>query len=697
MRLSSQILIDQSHRQAWSVDQDVASKMNPVNPKDAGYARFVSVVEEMGHEVLVNHENLFSADLLAGVGVAVLPHAALDKWEKTIGRGSPELGKSELDSLEIFVANGGALLVLGETEQDKYGNNFNELVARFGAVVTNETVQDPEHSYKGVPTWPMAALPKLATSDLLFQVTGVCLYRSATLEITEGTLAEIFLRSSLSASPADAPMGVAIKHKKGRVVVIADSDVFGDDSVEDLDNEQLLKNVIGWLVNSQQAIADVGAKATKWPEDDSAWQSLSQAIEELRPLQQKDGSILDAGENLEVAARLLPIVISSIQALAPRFAHQSRYLKSCISDLERWQSSGFLVPDFYDSLELYRPDQHRTNLLENLAVFSMYTQNGNPNRNLEAVITKTFWPDWLAKIETRYQNPSFIPIEFVAFTKGYDTNCATLFPETVAVREVNTYYWGGIFCDREAARFRRVSRSAQELLHIPLPPDAEALVLNQDLAKETYVLWDLIHDRTHSKGDLPFDPFMIKQRMPFWMYALEELRCDLSTFRESITLENEGDNRAKFVRYAILFDRLFRFPITGNRVRNYDGLGGQIVFAHLHQSGALSWTDNRLSFDWKLINSSVVELCQAVEGLYRDGINRSRQSQWIAAYEFVAGLVPPHPASNWSKGADSLPTGGELKEMVNLVLDDEFPLNVFYETLNRNLREVIDSTAGITS
>ncbi len=218
MRLSSKILIDQSHRQAWSVDPDVASKMNPVNPNDAGYIRFVSVVEEMGHEVLVNHESLFSADLLAGIGVAVLPHAALDKWEKTLGRGSPELGKSELDSLEIFVANGGALLVLGETEQDKYGNNFNELVARFGAVVTNETVQDPEHSYKGVPTWPMAALPKLASSDLLFQVTGVCLYRSATLEITEGTLAEVFLRSSLSASPADAPMGVAIKHKKGRVV-----------------------------------------------------------------------------------------------------------------------------------------------------------------------------------------------------------------------------------------------------------------------------------------------------------------------------------------------------------------------------------------------------------------------------------------------------------------------------------------------
>ena len=47
-------------------------------------------------------------------------------------------------------------------------------------------------------------------------------------------------------------------------------------------------------------------------------------------------------------------------------------------------------------------------------MFSMYTQNGNPNRNLEAVITNTFWPDWLAQKEQKYQNPSFIPIEFVA-------------------------------------------------------------------------------------------------------------------------------------------------------------------------------------------------------------------------------------------------------------------------------------------
>ena len=73
-----------------------------------------------------------------------------------------------------------------------------------------------------------------------------------------------------------------------------------------------------------------------------------------------------------------------------------------------------------------------------------------------------------------------------------------------------------------------------------MPPDAARLLGNQDLAQGTFALWDLVHDRTHSHGDLPFDPFMIKQRMPFWMYALEELRCDLNAFRAGDRARGRG-------------------------------------------------------------------------------------------------------------------------------------------------------------
>ena len=308
---------------------------------------------------------------------------------------------------------------------------------------------------------------------------------------------------------------------------------------------------------------------------------------------------------------------------------------------------------------------------------------------------RTVWPEWIAELEaTAYDNAAFVPIEFVDFTSGYDTHSAVLFPETVATREVVKFTWGGIFCDREAARFRHVSQAAAERLQLALPPEAEMLLADQRLAQETFVLWDLVHDRTHSHGDLPFDPFMIKQRMPYWMYGLEELRCDLSTFRETRQLEERGVVLAPYVRLAILFDRLFRFPTTGERVRNYDGLAGQIIFAWLHKAGVVRWTDNTLVIDWSRVQESMDALCDEVETLYREGIDRSRLGHWLAAYAFVSSLVPPHPQSVWAQGAQALPM--EPKEAVDAVLPDEFPLNVFYESLRKALAPAIDSARGIT-
>ena len=693
----TKILVDQSHNQAWAIDPAVASRMNAANPADASYQQFAETLEGLGYSVAAHNSGAIDSSALADVDVLVIPHASTSDWEKTIGSGNPVLEASEISAIEQFVANGGGLMLFGETEQPKYGNNFAELAAKFGVKIANATVQDPDRCFKEVATWILPEFERHVESDFSYRLETVCLYRAGVLEVAPGTNSEVILKSGESASPANAPLAVAVKHETGRVVVLADSDLFGDDSINDFDNRQFLLNVSGWLANSRTVANASGSKAANWTATDPHWSTLRNAVEALRPMQSKDGSI-DLTSNDEAAvSKLVDDVLSSIDGLAPKFTHQADYLAAVKIDIENWRSGGYQVPDYYDSLQQFRPDLNRKDGVETLAVFSMYTQNGNPNRNLEALVINTFWPDWLAAKEQKYNNPAFIPIEFLAFTDAYDTNSAVFFPETVATREVATYYWGGIFCDREAARFRRVTSAAKELLYLPLPADAERLVNDQYLAQETFVLWDLIHDRTHSRGDLPFDPFMIKQRMPFWMYALEELRCDLSTFRETLVLDAEGDRLAKYMRYAILFDRLFRFPITGNRVRNYDGLGGQIIFAHLHKTGALQWTDNRLAFDWDKVTEAVVDLCEQVEELYHDGINRSRLAQWIAAYDFVTGLVQPHPASTWAKGVEHLPTDGELKELVNLIMDDEFPLNVFYDTLNRKLADVIASTKGITA
>jgi len=697
MQKYNELLVDESHRQAWTTDIEKAAVMNPGNPADASYAKLAKTAEANGFNVSVHHTGEITKSTLDKVSVLVIPHASTDDWEKTVGEGSPVYSAQEIEAILNFVKDGGGLVVLGETEQQKYGNNFGELTKHFGIGFLNATVQDSERKHKDVATWVLGDLHKSFEHDLTFRVGEACFYRSGALAIDLDAEVQVVATTSSSAMPANAPLIAAAKYGAGRAVVLADSDVFGDDSIDELGNRNLWTNIAAWVAGGKAAATATAKRKATWAKSDEHWLTMASSIEELRPMQEKDGSIDGAKHDLALAEALVSKVIEALKGLAPRFGHQQEYLAAAEKDLQKWIAGGFAVPDFFDSLAVFRPDLARTHEIENLGIFSMYTQNGNPNRNLEAVITRTFWPAWLAEQEKKYTNPAFVPIEFVAFTSGYDTNSAVFFPETVATRETSTFYWGGIFCDREAARFRLVSRAAQKLLYLPLPPDAERLVNDQDLAQETFVLWDLIHDRTHSRGDLPFDPFMIKQRMPFWMYALEELRCDLATFRETLALDANGERLGKFIRYAILFDRLFRFPITGNRVRNYDGLGGQIIFSWLHRHEALTWTDNRLTFDWDKVTDSVVELCEKVEELYHEGIDRSRLAQWMASYKFVTALVQPHPASTWAKGASALPLDGELKELVNLVLPDEFPLNVFYETLTRNLKDVVESTRGITA
>ncbi|MGW4975647.1 DUF6421 family protein [Streptomyces mirabilis] len=433
-----------------------------------------------------------------------------------------------------------------------------------------------------------------------------------------------------------------------------------------------------------------------------AWPVLKDAVEEIRPWQSKDGSIdfeAEGAPGTADADRAVGRAMDAIERLAPLLPHDAEYHEALVKDLRRWADGGFQVPDFLDSLLAFRPAAHREDGLQHLVVFPMYTQNGNPDRNFEAVVLRMVWPDWLAELErTRYDNPLFCGITFEDFTAGYDTNSAVLFPETIAVREApERFSWGGIFCDREAARFRAVTDAAVDVLGLQLPEDIAAMVHDQDRCEQAFVLWDMVHDRTHSHGDLPFDPFMIKQRQPFWMYGLEELRCDLTAFKEAVKLEAEGHQHGRDVQYAVLFDRMFRFPVTGDRVRNYDGLGGQLLFAYLHQHDVVRWTDNKLHIDWQRAPQITNQLCAEIEDLYRAGIDRPKLVHWFKAYELVSTYLAPHPGSRWAKGPDALDLTQPPRKLVDDVLPDEFPLSMFYEALSKKLKNVIASTKGITA
>ncbi|MEU6217569.1 DUF6421 family protein [Streptomyces sp. NPDC047022] len=455
-----------------------------------------------------------------------------------------------------------------------------------------------------------------------------------------------------------------------------------------------------------EILVQVGTEEQVPPEgrvvDHPAWPALKGAVEQIRPWQSKDGSIdfdAEGAPGRSEAEAAVRRVADGVAELSPLVPHDAAYHEALVKDLHRWAEDGFGVPDFLDSLLAFHPAADRRDGLQHLVVFPMYTQNGNPDRNLEAVVLRMVWPEWLADLEaTRYDNPLFCGITFEDFTPGYDTNSAVLFPETIAVREAPARFtWGGIFCDREAARFRRVTDAAVDILGLELPEDIAAMVHDQERCEQAFVLWDMVHDRTHSHGDLPFDPFMIKQRQPFWMYGLEELRCDLTAFKEAVRLEADGFDQGRDVQYAVLFDRMFRFPVTGDRVRNYDGLGGQLLFAYLHKHDVLRWTDNKLFIDWQRAPQITNQLCGEIEELYREGIDRPKLVHWFKAYELVSTYLAPHPGSRWAKGPDTLDLSLPPRKLVDDVLPDEFPLSMFYEALQKKLKNVIASTKGITA
>lgn len=461
------------------------------------------------------------------------------------------------------------------------------------------------------------------------------------------------------------------------------------------------------IVGEPEVVEDAIALAAG-VETSAAWRSLKGAASALQSLQIKDGSIPDAASHAAARAHV-EAIMAAIVELAPRFPHDAEYLEASVRDFRRWMDDGFGVPDFLDSLVAFQPQRHRVDGLRHLVVFPMYTQNGSSDRHVEAVLVEVIWPEFIAELETEYTNKLFVSLRFLDFTPGYDTNSAVLFPETVAMREIPSFTWGAIFQDREAARYRRVVRAAAEITKLDLPEDAARMLDDQALTEKTFVMWDIIHDRTHMRGDLPFDPFMIKQRMPYFLYSLEELRCDLTAFRECVsiqgrlsarddlsTAEAEMLEHAKLVQYAVIFDRIFRFSITGSRVRNYDGLGGQLLFAWLHQRGVLHWTDTALAFDWDEVPAAVVALADAIDELYWRSIDRPKTAHWLAAYELVRGTLTPNPASAWARGLSDDILAGAPKGYTDAVMDDEFPLSMFFEALDKKMKPVIESTAGVT-
>ena len=676
-------LADEFHSESWSLSAQRAAEFAQEDPLSSSYSRAAEALRERDFEVQRNRDTPLTPELLAGAGVLALLHPCDPRWERTTSSGPPALAPEEIGAVLAWVRAGGGLLVVTEYEHDKYGDNLNALLAPAGLHIENTRVFDRSACVPGNPEWLFAE--PAPGSPLGHTASRACFYRAGSCTVRDGARAAWC--ASAQAHPAQACVIGSAELGLGRIVVVTDSLLFGDEHIGELDHLQLWLNIVHWLavpayrrageaalrVENQQPLASV-------PE----WIRLKKTISMLRALQEHDASVNLSSHGS--AAKLVKSAIADIRALSRHFPHEAEYLARLTDDFAAWQRGGFGHPDFAASLAAFRPERNRRDGLGHLVVFPMYTPNASSAIRFETLLVRTAWPDWLAALEHgRYPNAKFIPLSLVDFTDGYASECAVLFPETVSVASRATNHFGGIFCDREARRLQSTTLRATEEIGLRLFPELECLLASRTLIEEVCALWDLIHDQSHALGELPFDPFMIRQRAPFWMYAIEELRVDVRAFGEAHRLAREGFPFARYVCWAIVLDRILRFPITGPRVRNYDALGGQILFGALHRCDAVLWRDNHLEIRWDALPGAMAALDAELHSLYKDGAECSRVALWLAAHGFVSRHVRPNVGSRWKPGA--LPDESDPKAWLALALDDEFPLGNFHLMLQRRLGE----------
>src|SRR4051794_21826657 len=325
----ARILFDDAHSEAWTIRPELAQEINPSHPADSSYARAAEILR--AHDFVVESGRLD----LDGVAVLVIAHPSEPRWERVVPGGEPRFTAGELDAIEAFVRGGGGLILLAEEEQEKYGSNLDELAARFGIAVDNAVVHDYDHHHVA-PSWVLGDLVReRGAVDLLARVEQVCFYRAGSL--TPGAGARVLARTSPTASTPGAALLAVTEHGAGRVVVVADSDLFGDDCIDELDHADLWRNLVHWAAGPALAAEPVEA-----PTDvaaDPQWQALKSHTDRLRALQASDGALAEDSPRGQ-AARHVEAMVTAIEALAPRFAHQLEHLAAVVDDLRGWADQG---------------------------------------------------------------------------------------------------------------------------------------------------------------------------------------------------------------------------------------------------------------------------------------------------------------------------------------------------------------------
>ena len=196
-------------------------------------------------------------------------------------------------------------------------------------------------------------------------------------------------RCSAPPTGASAVLAAVSTLGAGRVVVI------GVDGPRESAGELLL-NAVAFASPEHRRRSAVAASGTA-PEP--AWLRLKRAVTELQAMQDHDGAVPSADDRAGRARRRRGDHLLDHRAVAAVPARQrlpggpgqglhpmgGRRLRRCPTSSTRCVA--------------FHPERDRVDGREHLVVFPMYTQNGSPDRHVEAVLVQVIWPEFVADLE----------------------------------------------------------------------------------------------------------------------------------------------------------------------------------------------------------------------------------------------------------------------------------------------------------
>ena len=395
-----------------------------------------------------------------------------------------------------FVRGGGGLIVLGETEQDKYGNNLNDLLAPLRR-------RDRERDRPGLRAPPRrravlgarrarrpARRPR-AGADPLAGVDEACFYRAGTLALEQRRPGRSPARSP-TASPPDAPLAAVAEHGAGRVVVARRLRPVRRRLHRRprprgaLAQPRLLGGRAGVR---RRAPAPLALGRRRRPGLGAARGARSRSCASPRSRTARSTPPTHDPARLR---ELVATIAASAQALAAALpAPGASTSRRSAPTSTPGSTSGFAQARLRSARSRRSgPSATAATGSSTWCVFPMYKQNASPRHLLRGAdrprpVAASGSPSSSGPLR---QRRSSCRSTFVDYTVGLRLRVRGAVPGDLLDRRAPAeLHFGAIFCDREAERFRRVCGAAAEILRLNLPPDAACLLASPELSRDAYI------------------------------------------------------------------------------------------------------------------------------------------------------------------------------------------------------------------